>query len=357
MPPRFVYWTILAGGLPTAFRATEREELLPTFQRIKEKHPDAEMKYFAQGKLWDSPEDARAAREAERRGERRGEQGGEGGGKREFRGRDWRPGGEHRDPRQKFADAKRDRNQRWRKEKFEKKERFARDAKPEWKPKREWSERPPAAPKRFEGAGGAKRFDREGDQRPDWRAKSGPKPEWRNKPSGPASFERKERADRPERPAGPKGFDRERLSPERFDRDAPREKPHGDKFERATRPSGPKGSRPDRPSGAKGFRPDRPSGPKSWDRERPASPKRFDREGGPKRFDREGGGSKSSRPDRPSGPKGFAPRGEGGGGFKPRGGGSGFKPREGDSGFKPRGEGGGRPFKPRGGGGGGRGRK
>ena len=59
MPPRFAYWTILAGGLPTAFRAALREELLPTFRRIQEKHPDAEMKYFARGRLWASPEEAR----------------------------------------------------------------------------------------------------------------------------------------------------------------------------------------------------------------------------------------------------------------------------------------------------------
>src|SRR5215207_9786683 len=64
MPPRYSYWTILAGGLPTAFRAAEREELMPTFQRLREKHPDAEMKWFARGKLWDSPEAARPPREA-----------------------------------------------------------------------------------------------------------------------------------------------------------------------------------------------------------------------------------------------------------------------------------------------------
>jgi hypothetical protein len=83
MPPRYSNWTILAGGLPTAFRAAEREELLPTFQRLRERHPDAELKYFAQGKLWESPDAAREAREADR--------------PRESRGRDWRPGGEHRD--------------------------------------------------------------------------------------------------------------------------------------------------------------------------------------------------------------------------------------------------------------------
>ena len=66
MPPRYAYWTIIAGGLPTAFRTAERDELLPTFRRIKEKHPDAELKYFARGKLWGSPEEARRAAEARR---------------------------------------------------------------------------------------------------------------------------------------------------------------------------------------------------------------------------------------------------------------------------------------------------
>ncbi len=49
MPPRYSYWTIIAGGLPTAFRAAEREELMPTFTRLREKHPDAEMRWFARG--------------------------------------------------------------------------------------------------------------------------------------------------------------------------------------------------------------------------------------------------------------------------------------------------------------------
>ena len=60
MPPRYSYWTILAGGLQTAFRAAEREDLLPTFNRIREKHPDAEMKWFARGRLWQSPDEAQA---------------------------------------------------------------------------------------------------------------------------------------------------------------------------------------------------------------------------------------------------------------------------------------------------------
>src|SRR5688572_6135663 len=121
MPPRYAYWTIIAGGLPTAFRATEREELEPTFKRLREKHPDAEMKWFARGKLWNSPDEARAPRSDY--GDRGGKADRPGPPERDARGRDWRPGGEHRDPRQPYKDAKKARNQRWREEKFDKRQR------------------------------------------------------------------------------------------------------------------------------------------------------------------------------------------------------------------------------------------
>jgi hypothetical protein len=84
MPPRYSYWTILAGALPTAFRAAERADLLPTFNRIRQKHPDAQMKWFARGRLWESPEEAQADLQRAR----------------VRRDRHWRPGGDHRDPRQ-----------------------------------------------------------------------------------------------------------------------------------------------------------------------------------------------------------------------------------------------------------------
>lgn len=111
MPPRFAYWTILAGGLPTSFRAADRDELMPTFRRLKDKHPDAEMKYFARGKLWESPEEARRARTAASAPGR------------EQRDRNWRPGGDHRDPRQRFKDAKKARNQDQRQQRWEHKHR------------------------------------------------------------------------------------------------------------------------------------------------------------------------------------------------------------------------------------------
>ena len=58
--------TIIADGLPTAFRAAERDELLPTFTRIRSKHPDAQMS-GSRGRLWDSPESARRGRRTAKR--------------------------------------------------------------------------------------------------------------------------------------------------------------------------------------------------------------------------------------------------------------------------------------------------
>jgi hypothetical protein len=85
VPPRHAYWTIIVGNLPTAFRAANRDELLPTFERLRERHPDAVMRWFARGRLWESPEAARRVSAAPVR-----------------KTRDWRPGGEHRDPRDRF---------------------------------------------------------------------------------------------------------------------------------------------------------------------------------------------------------------------------------------------------------------
>ena len=90
MPPRFAYWTIIIDDAPTAFRARDRAELAGVFRQLSNRNPNAVMKWFAHGKLWDSPEQERtAAREAARA-------------ERERRGPDWRPGGKHEDPRARF---------------------------------------------------------------------------------------------------------------------------------------------------------------------------------------------------------------------------------------------------------------
>jgi hypothetical protein len=64
MPPRYAYWTILVDEQPTAFRAGDREDLQPTFKRLKEKHPSARMVWFQNGRIWDSRLDAQEAMRA-----------------------------------------------------------------------------------------------------------------------------------------------------------------------------------------------------------------------------------------------------------------------------------------------------
>ena len=99
MPPRFTYWTIIFGGQATAFRSGTRDELLPTFKQIQARHPDAQLRFFARGKLWYSDEEARAALLRDRRPPPRQDRPRSG---EERRGRDWRPGGQHKDPRDRF---------------------------------------------------------------------------------------------------------------------------------------------------------------------------------------------------------------------------------------------------------------
>ncbi len=66
------------------------------------------MRWFARGKLWSSPEEARA--ENVRRAEAADTA---------ARDRSWRPGGSHRDPRQPYKDAKKKQNQDRRQRRFE----------------------------------------------------------------------------------------------------------------------------------------------------------------------------------------------------------------------------------------------
>jgi len=89
VPPRFAYWTILIDDKPTAFRARDQQELMPTLAQLKRTNARVEMKWFAQGRLWDSPEAQRTVgRPPKFTGEKRGG--------------DWRPGGQHKDPRARF---------------------------------------------------------------------------------------------------------------------------------------------------------------------------------------------------------------------------------------------------------------
>ena len=99
MPPRYAYWTILIDDKPTAFRARDREELLPTFHQLQRTNPNIVFKWFARGRLWESPEAARASQRMPKPA-------------REPRGRGWRPGGKHEDPRARFKKRRGDKGSR-----------------------------------------------------------------------------------------------------------------------------------------------------------------------------------------------------------------------------------------------------
>src|SRR5438552_16139158 len=104
MPPRFAYWTILIDGQPTAFRARDQQELLPTLNQLKRTNKDVLLRWFARGRLWESQQqDWDARRQRKKPVESR-------------RGPAWRPGGQHKDPRARFAKksaaARRDENRK-----------------------------------------------------------------------------------------------------------------------------------------------------------------------------------------------------------------------------------------------------
>jgi hypothetical protein len=99
VPPRYSFWTILIDHKPTAFRAREQSELLPTLAQLRRTNEDVILQWFSRGRLWESPDAERAALERRRATRAAGDRHAAG----EKRGRDWRPGGQHADPRARFT--------------------------------------------------------------------------------------------------------------------------------------------------------------------------------------------------------------------------------------------------------------
>jgi 23S rRNA pseudouridine2605 synthase len=294
MPPRFTYWTIVLDGVPTAFRSAKREDLLPTLKQLQGKNPSASLKWFARGRVWESPDEARGERE---RGgpHRRGPDGphGEddrGGG----RGKGWRPGGEHRDPREKFK--KETFQARKRREK--KAAALARQGGAPW-PRQD---KPPGRPREERPREGWKKPDRPPGERPrePWRRDR--PPEWkpdRRRESAPREDRPREGWKKPDRPPGqrprepwrrdrPPAWkpdhrregqpreDRPRAREERPREDRPRhdrareerpreDRPRHDRPREGWKPAGPKGA----PHPRADERRDRPSHPGSDPRRKP----------------------------------------------------------------------------------------
>jgi hypothetical protein len=89
MPAPHAFWVIVDGVTPTAFRAKQRETLIPTLKQLQRTQPNVSLRWFDRGRLWDSPLAARDALRARRlsRPDRRPE---------------WRQGGNHVDPKERF---------------------------------------------------------------------------------------------------------------------------------------------------------------------------------------------------------------------------------------------------------------
>jgi len=140
MPPRYAYWTIILEGKPTAFRAHTEEELLPTLKQLQARHPDTVLRWFSRGRLWNSKDEERLAQEARKA-------------KRQSRGREWRPGGAHRDPRDRFKVPRDEKRRRFRDRLYRDRQEGETPGSPEGKPKRD-EKRPwkPARPPKKEGA-------------------------------------------------------------------------------------------------------------------------------------------------------------------------------------------------------------
>jgi hypothetical protein len=189
MPPRFTYWTILLGGSPTSFRAKRPDELATTLKQLQRRHPDATLKWFARGKLWASPEEAAAARRAETP---------------ERRPKDWRPGGDHRDPRAVFQ--RPDRRARWKK-------RF-------WDERRRQGTEPGAPPQDHARRDHRRDREFEADRRP----AGGARPD-SSRPPRDGGLRRDERRGDPRRPR----FDQQKGARRFESRDRP-------SFERRTKP-------------------------------------------------------------------------------------------------------------------------
>ncbi len=248
MPPRFAYWTILIDDKPTAFRARDREELLPTFTQLKRTNQNVVVRWFAQGQLWDSPEAQMAAgRKPKFAGDRRGP--------------DWRPGGTHKDPRDRFK--KKNRPERaW--SEGNASARRDRDTPGPPREARPWRDKPAAPPRgNAPGSGGGGRpwSDKpRGAARPWTNKPRDPSRAWSDKPRDPTKpWSGKSRNDfkpwsgKPRDPSKPwSGKPRDPSEPWSG-------KPHD--------PSGPTGGKPRGPARPWGAKPGGPSKP--W-RDRPS---------------------------------------------------------------------------------------
>jgi 23S rRNA pseudouridine2605 synthase len=289
VPPRYAYWTILIDDKPTAFRARERDELQPTFAQLQRKNTNVVMRWFARGKLWPSREAERddfqlqrqaASTPRPRRDDDRTAA--------ERRGADWRPGGAHKDPRDRFKKKNR--------------------------PERAWSEKDPATQRDRDKPGyaaGAPRPPRAPHDDRHWQDKQRGDQRWSKKPPPPGGWR--------EKPGGEgkrpwTGKPRERSG------SAPPFRPEGGRARKPWVDHPPKSDRPwqTKPTGPRAQRQPwsgKPSGDRGW----PAKPSGAAPRGDRPWNDRRGPAPRSDRPPNEKRPWSGKPRSDKPGGFNPEG--------------------------------------
>lgn len=277
MPPRHSFWVILIGKTPTSFRAKEREDLVPTLRQLQRTQSDVTLRWFERGKVWESPEAAIGAAKLAATLAR------------EKRTKEWRPGGEHRDPRARFELTRDQKRAKFKREQGGKDDRPPREDRGHDRPQSPFGPRPP---------------------RPDrpWSDRSKPAslPERARPDHRPPDRARSDRP-RPDRPWSDRP---------KFDRPKPGS-PFGDRGPRP--PRGERRERPWSPPVENPFK-DRPRSDRPARRDdRPDRPDRRDRPGRPDRPDRRPDVRPNGRPGRPSSGRPVRPGRPGGdrGGFKP----------------------------------------
>lgn len=276
------FWVIVDGQTPTSFRSRQQEDLLPTLTQLKRTQPDVRLMWFERGRLWASPDEARAALIAKRSSPT-------------GRPRAWRPGGDHKDPRAKYDISRDERRARF-KARHERDRRDGgapphREAPPQGEGDRPFR---PRGDRPFRPHGDRPPFRRDRPERQDDRAP------FRPRPGGDRSFRSRNDRPRDDRPRGDRPY-----------RDRPQgDRPHGDR-PRSDRPHGkppfgksPFGGRPrgDRPPSGSGRPPrDEGSGPPAPRGAFGSAPGKFGKR--PWRPKKPGQASRPWQPGRPWRPK------------------------------------------------------
>jgi hypothetical protein len=266
MPAPHSFWVILIGKTPTSFRAKVREDLLPTLRQLQRTQTDVTLRWFERGKVWESPEAAiGAAKLAETEA-------------REKRTKEWRPGGEHRDPKARFEMTRDQKRAKFKREQSD----GGRASESPFGPKpprveRPRPDRPPSDRSKPEGRPTRPAFNR---ARPDRPKSDRP---WPDRPKSDRPWSDRSKSDRP----GP-GPRPDRPLPDRGPRPPRSDNRGGEGWSRP--PSG------DRPFGDRPPRRDRPSGPPMENpfKDRPRSDRRPD-SGRPGRPPSSRGGDKPPR--------------------------------------------------------------